>query len=187
MSSFALSVLRRPLGAVVLAALTFAMPASADLTVGVNDDAGQSSSLAPWFYPTLGAEGLEYDALTLRWDDRSPTTIPNRANLAQAQVSYHQFRANLIAAEASLLTREGTLRNILGLPPSDDRRIYMVSYSYSDINSLGQSQSWTYPYVKTETSYLGKVTKTSMGFMEKSAVEKFLKETVKGELKAGNR
>jgi autotransporter-associated beta strand protein len=68
----------------VAAAFTFAMPATADLTVGVNDDAGQSSSLAPWFYPTLGAEGLEYDALTLRWDDRSPTTIPNRANLAQA-------------------------------------------------------------------------------------------------------
>ena len=33
----------------------------------------------------------------------------------------------------------------------------------------------------------GKVTKTSMGFMEKPAVEKFLEEAVKSEVKTGNR
>ena len=47
--------------------------------------------------------------------------------VAQAEVAYTQFRASLIVAEAATLTREGALRNILGLPPSDDRRIVPVS------------------------------------------------------------
>lgn len=42
---------------------------------------------------------------------------------AQARVSYETFRANLITAEAELLEREAALRNIMGLPPSDQRRI----------------------------------------------------------------
>jgi outer membrane protein TolC len=47
--------------------------------------------------------------------------------VAQARVSYNQFVANRIAAEAAVLTQEGVLRNILGLPPEDDRRIVPVS------------------------------------------------------------
>jgi outer membrane protein TolC len=47
--------------------------------------------------------------------------------VAQARVSYNQFQANLIAAKADVLTREGTLRNLLFLPPDDDRRIVPVS------------------------------------------------------------
>src|SRR5262249_53908382 len=34
---------------------------------------------------------------------------------------------NRIAAEANVLTREGALRNLLGLPPSDNRNIVPVS------------------------------------------------------------
>lgn len=47
--------------------------------------------------------------------------------VAQAEVAHTQFRASLIVAESATLTREGALRNILGLPPSDDRRIVPVS------------------------------------------------------------
>jgi len=47
--------------------------------------------------------------------------------VAQARVTYNQFRANLIAADAAVLSSEGALRNLLGLPPSDDRRIVPVS------------------------------------------------------------
>src|SRR5262249_48736566 len=35
--------------------------------------------------------------------------------------------ANLVAARANVLTREGALRNLLGLPPSDDRAIVPTS------------------------------------------------------------
>jgi outer membrane protein TolC len=46
---------------------------------------------------------------------------------AQARVLYKQFQASLIAARANELTEEGALRNILGLPPEDGRRIVPTS------------------------------------------------------------
>jgi outer membrane protein TolC len=62
-----------------------------------------------------------------REEARLKVRLGDLATLAQARVSYNQFRANLIAAEASVLTQEGALRNILGLPPSDNRRIIPIS------------------------------------------------------------
>jgi outer membrane protein TolC len=53
--------------------------------------------------------------------------LGDKGNEAQAEVTYTQFKANLIAAEANMLAREAALRNILGLPPSDDRFIVPVS------------------------------------------------------------
>lgn len=47
--------------------------------------------------------------------------------VSQARVTYQQFRANRIAAEADVLTREGALRNLLYLPPNDDRQIIPTS------------------------------------------------------------
>jgi outer membrane protein TolC len=47
--------------------------------------------------------------------------------VSQAQVTYQQFRANLIAAEADVLTREAALRNLLFLPPNDGRQIIPTS------------------------------------------------------------
>jgi outer membrane protein TolC len=58
---------------------------------------------------------------------RFKAQLGNRSNVAQAEVSYYQFRANLIAAEATVLAREGVLRNLLGLPPEDGRRLVPVS------------------------------------------------------------
>jgi outer membrane protein TolC len=49
--------------------------------------------------------------------------IRNEADAAQARVAFEGFRANLIAAEANRLAREAALRNIMGLPPSDERRL----------------------------------------------------------------
>jgi outer membrane protein TolC len=45
------------------------------------------------------------------------------SNVSQARVTYNQFRANLIAARANVLAREGALRNLIGLPPSDGKEI----------------------------------------------------------------
>src|SRR5439155_12339035 len=45
------------------------------------------------------------------------------ANAAQARSSLAQFRAQLIAADADVLQREGALRNLLGLPPWDQAQI----------------------------------------------------------------
>jgi outer membrane protein TolC len=53
--------------------------------------------------------------------------LADAKDVAQARVTYTQFAANLVAARANELAREGALRNILGLPPSDDRYIVPVS------------------------------------------------------------
>jgi outer membrane protein TolC len=60
-------------------------------------------------------------------DAKLKAGLGDRATVAQALTSYNQFRANLVAAEANVLTREGALRNLLYLPPSDGRRIVPVS------------------------------------------------------------
>jgi outer membrane protein TolC len=47
--------------------------------------------------------------------------------VAQTQVAYENFRANLIAAQAAVLQREAAFRNILGLPPYEPERLIPVS------------------------------------------------------------
>jgi outer membrane protein TolC len=49
------------------------------------------------------------------------------SNEYQARVTYDQLKAALIASEANVLDREAALRNILGLPPEDCRRIVPTS------------------------------------------------------------
>ena len=49
--------------------------------------------------------------------------IVNRADLAQAQLTLANFRANLVISEANLIQREAALRNILGWAPSDGTRL----------------------------------------------------------------
>jgi outer membrane protein TolC len=58
---------------------------------------------------------------------RARTGFSDVGTVAQTRVTYNQFRANRIAAEADVLTREGALRNLLGLPPSDHRNIIPTS------------------------------------------------------------
>ena len=70
--------------AAAVVALAFAGAAASGLRVGVNDDAAKDSAQLGWFYPTLGAEGLQVSTLTLRWDDGSPTTVPDQLAIARA-------------------------------------------------------------------------------------------------------
>ena len=53
---------------IVAGLLLLAGAANAGVIVGVNDDAGRNSAQSGWFYPTMGAEGLTVDSITLRWD-----------------------------------------------------------------------------------------------------------------------
>ncbi len=63
----------------------------------------------------------------LREAARQKAGLAAASDVAQARVSYSQFKAGLIAAEANMLAREAALRNIMGLPPTDDRFIIPVS------------------------------------------------------------
>ncbi len=69
---------------VALAAAGLAGSARGALIVGVNDEAPLDPTQIGWFYPTLGAEGLQLNTLTLRWDDGAPTTIPSQQAIATA-------------------------------------------------------------------------------------------------------
>jgi outer membrane protein TolC len=62
-----------------------------------------------------------------REEARKLAGIGDLRNVAQAKVTLNQFNASLIAAKANVLSREGALRNILGLPPSDTKYIVPVS------------------------------------------------------------
>lgn len=62
-----------------------------------------------------------------REEARLKSGFASLSDVAQARVTYTQFRANQIAADGLVLSRENTLRNIIGLPPNDNRRIVPVS------------------------------------------------------------
>ena len=66
-------------------ALALAGTAAADLSVGVNDDAGKfEASELSWFYPTMASTGLAVNAITLRWDETAPTAVADEAVISQA-------------------------------------------------------------------------------------------------------
>src|SRR5439155_23483785 len=60
-------------------------------------------------------------------DARLRFQLGNAADAAQARTSLAQFRAQLIAADATVLQQEGTLRNLLGLPPWDEAQLIATS------------------------------------------------------------
>src|SRR5205823_7966045 len=45
------------------------------------------------------------------------------ADVAEAQQRLEQFRLDLVTKTSDVITTERQLRNLLGLPPADDRRI----------------------------------------------------------------
>jgi len=61
--------------ACVGAALVLCCSAAANLIVGINDDAVYEASVPSFFMPTMVSEGLKLNALTIRWDETSPTPI----------------------------------------------------------------------------------------------------------------
>ena len=67
------------------------------------------------------------EAAYKREQERLKAGFADASNVAQAQVTYTQFLANRVSANAAVLDAEGTLRNLLGLPPSDDRKIIPTS------------------------------------------------------------
>ena len=63
---------------------------------------------------------------------RVGVTFDNRADLAQAELALANARANLVSSEANVLQREAALRNLLGIPPSDDTVYVPVTPPISD-------------------------------------------------------
>jgi hypothetical protein len=49
--------------------------APATLIVGINDDVKYEAFMPAFFMPTMQADGLKMNALTIRWDETQPTAI----------------------------------------------------------------------------------------------------------------
>ncbi|MSQ97209.1 MAG: TolC family protein [Gemmataceae bacterium] len=78
----------------------------------------------------LWAKTIQVDQSWVAYDrelKRLPAKLATKGSVDQALVTYAQFKANLVAAQATVLTREGALRNLLGLPPNDDRELIPTS------------------------------------------------------------
>lgn len=58
---------------------------------------------------------------------RQAVGIANAREVSQARVTFNQFKAGLVAANAAVLAREAALRNVLGLPVGEKRQIVPVS------------------------------------------------------------
>jgi hypothetical protein len=69
--------MKHTLAVLAFAALATLIPvsAAANLIVGINDDIGYESSQPTFFMPTMVADGLKMNALTIRWDETQPTSI----------------------------------------------------------------------------------------------------------------
>lgn len=63
---------------------------------------------------------------------RVVVTFDNRADLAQVELALANARANLVSSEANVLQREAALRNLLGIPPSDNTVYVPVTPPISD-------------------------------------------------------
>ncbi len=69
--------MKHTLAALAVAALAALIPgsAAANLIVGINDDVRYESAQPAFFMPTMAADGLAMNALTIRWDETQPTSI----------------------------------------------------------------------------------------------------------------
>jgi hypothetical protein len=103
--------MRKILLALALAAAVF-LPASAsaNLIVGINDDARFEASEPAFFMPTMAADGLQMNAVTIRWDDTQPTSIdPDLQNyitqvIAAAQSAGVTIELDLYPAHSQAFT-----------------------------------------------------------------------------------
>jgi hypothetical protein len=44
----------------------------------------KNASQVGWLYPTMGSEGLQLSTITVRWDESSPTAVPDEAAVSRA-------------------------------------------------------------------------------------------------------
>ena len=79
-------------------------------------------------------------------EGRFKAKTASRAVVAQTRVSLGNFKTTLTAAKNNVLLREAALRNVMGLPPADGRRIIPVTppadqraeFDWASLLSLGE-------------------------------------------------
>ena len=69
----------------------------------------------------------QLEVVVNRIKSRVKVAFDNRADLSQVQVTLANTRAALVTSRANVIQREDALRNIIGMPPSDGKRL--IPYS----------------------------------------------------------
>ena len=69
----------------------------------------------------------QLEVVVNRIKSRVKVDLDNRADLSQVQVTLANTRAALVTSRANVIQREDALRNIIGMPPSDGKRL--IPYS----------------------------------------------------------
>jgi hypothetical protein len=83
--------MRKLVAAFVFLAVVAPCSASATLIVGINDDVKYEAAAPAFFMPTMEADGLKMNALTMRWDDTQPSTVdPDLSNYIGSVVTAAQ-------------------------------------------------------------------------------------------------
>lgn len=65
----------------------------------------------------------QLEEVVRRIKTRVKVDLDNRADLSQVQVTLANTRAALVTSRANMIQREDALRNIIGMPPSDGKRL----------------------------------------------------------------
>lgn len=65
----------------------------------------------------------QLEEVVRRIETRIKANLDNRADLSQVQVQLANTRAALVFSRANVIQREDALRNVIGLPPSDGKRL----------------------------------------------------------------
>ena len=65
----------------------------------------------------------QLEEVVRRIKTRVKVDLDNRADLSQVQVTLANTRAALITSRANMIQREDALRNLIGMPPSDGKRL----------------------------------------------------------------
>jgi hypothetical protein len=122
--------------ACALTALAVAIPASADLSVGVADDGGKlAADGGAWFISQLKAAGLQENRITISWNPDAPTTIPEKADL-------DAYVANASAAgiRVVILIAPNRARALTGAPGATGefvRFVAQVARTYPQVKEFG--------------------------------------------------
>jgi len=119
----------------VCLALALGGAASADVSVGVNDDAGKFDGTAAWFFSTVAATGLKANAITLRWDDASPAEIPGEAAVGAA-IAKAQAAGVTVVLDVYPLRSQALTNGAKCMPSTDPE-------TCGDTARIGQFAAWT--------------------------------------------
>jgi hypothetical protein len=137
--------MKHTLAALAFTALAALVPggAAAKLIVGINDDVKYEVAQPTFFMPTMAADGLTMNALTIRWDETQPTSIDPDLQASLSQVIAAAQTAGVTVELDLYPLHSQALTGAKHCPASTDPT------SCGDSNRIQQFASWVATVAQT--------------------------------------